>query len=866
MIPTDGFEYSNDGATWQTGNVFTNLSADTTYTFYQRVKASSIALVSQVSQGTSVTFKSAQVTPAAPIISSFTDTVVTLIPVNGCEYSVDGVNWQSGNVFTDLSPATQYTLYQRKAETETCEASDASSTGITTDKSKQLLVPVAPTVQSFTSDSITLMIEAGCEYSQNGRIWQSSNVFGGLSCGTEFTFYQRYKETTSTYAGKSSEVLVAKTDKGTQSKPSAPTLSEKTYNSVTLQTISGYEYSRDGINWQTSAVFTDLSAETNYMFYQRKAETDTHYASEASTYIIVKTAEAPECVVDPSLHSYTNACDSSCDVCGAIRTITHAYAEATCTAPKTCNVCGDTQGEALGHDMGQWETTKEATCMETGGKRRDCSHCDYFETDVISATGHSYNAVVTDPTCIEQGYTTHTCHCGDTYVDTYVGALDHSFTDYKSNNDATCTVDGTETAKCDRCEETHTRTEEGSATGHSHTAIVTAPTCLTEGYTTHTCACGDSYKDAYVDALGHSFTDYKSNNNATCTKDGTKTAKCDRCDKTDTRTDKGSAKGHTEVTDKAVAATCTKAGKTAGKHCSVCGTVTVKQKTVAAKGHSYKTTTTKATASKNGKIVKKCTVCNKVASETTIRYAKSFQLSATSYTYNGKAKTPSVTVKDSAGKTLKKNTDYTVSYASGRKNAGTYKVTITLKGNYTGAKTLTFKIKPLDISKCSIKLSDTSFTYNGKVRKPSVTVKNASGTKLKAGTHYTVTYAKGRKNVGTYKVTVKMKGNYTGTKTLTFKIVPKAASINKLTAKSKAIIVKLNRSLQQSTGYEIQYSTKKNFSGAKTKVIKSYKTSSVTLTGLKAKTTYYIRIRTYKTVDGVKYYSNWCTYKNIKTK
>lgn len=280
--------------------------------------------------------------------------------------------------------------------------------------------------------------------------------------------------------------------------------------------------------------------------------------------------------------------------------------------------------------------------------------------------------------------------------------------------------------------------------------------------------------------------------------------------------------------------------------------------------HSYKITTTKATLTKNGSIVKKCTVCGKVASNTAIKYAKTFKLSTTTYTYNGKVKTPSVTVKDSAGKTLKKNTDYTVSYASGRKNVGTYKVTIKMIGKYSGTKTLTFKINPAKIS--SYKLSTTSYTYNGKVKTPSVTVKNTSGTKLTKNTHYTVTYTPGRKNVGTYKVTIKGKGNYTGTKTLTFKIIPKAASVNTLTAGSKKLTVKLNRSLQQSTGYQIQYSTNKTFKNAKTKTITSYKTSSTTLTGLKAKTTYYIRVRTYKTVGKTKYYSNWSSYKYKKTK
>lgn len=280
--------------------------------------------------------------------------------------------------------------------------------------------------------------------------------------------------------------------------------------------------------------------------------------------------------------------------------------------------------------------------------------------------------------------------------------------------------------------------------------------------------------------------------------------------------------------------------------------------------HAYKTITTKATLSKNGSIVKKCTVCGKVASNTAIKYAKTFKLSTTTYTYNSGVKTPTVTVKDSAGKTLKKNTDYTVTYASGRKNAGTYKVTVKMIGKYSGTKTLTFKINPAKIS--SYKLSATTYTYDGKVKSPSVTVKNASGVNLTKNTHYTVTYVSGRKNVGTYKVTVKGKGNYTGTKTLTFKINPPKTTVSKLTAGKKSITVAITKKSTQVTGYQIQYSTSKTFSKATTKTISSYKTTKYTLKSLSAKKTYYVRVRTYKTVGKTKYYSGWSTYKYVKTK
>ena len=178
---------------------------------------------------------------------------------------------------------------------------------------------------------------------------------------------------------------------------------------------------------------------------------------------------------------------------------------------------------------------------------------------------------------------------------------------------------------------------------------------------------------------------------------------------------------------------------------------------------------------------------------------------------------------------------------------------------YTATKTVT-------IHKANkISLSTTSYTYTGSVKKPTVTVKDAKG-KTIPSKYYTVTYATGRKNVGTYKVTVKMKGNYSGTKTITFKINPPKTALSSLTAGSKKLTVKWAKKTTQVTGYQIQYSTSKSFSSAKTKTITKNSTVSTSLTGLSAKKTYYVRIRTYKTVNGVKIYSAWSTVKSLKTK
>ena len=212
------------------------------------------------------------------------------------------------------------------------------------------------------------------------------------------------------------------------------------------------------------------------------------------------------------------------------------------------------------------------------------------------------------------------CDVTDTVADPD-SALGHSFTNYVSDGNATCTEDGTKTAKCDRCEVTDTVTDTGSTLGHSYstewsqgeethwhecgncgdrkdeaphdygdgdvcvecgyershvhrlTLVIAAdPTCTEAGHTAYyTCSgCAEWFADAsgavvitdkttvVIDALGHSFTNYVSDGNATCTEDGTKTAKCDRCDVTDTVTDTGSAMGHADVD--------------ADEHCDVCGT------------------------------------------------------------------------------------------------------------------------------------------------------------------------------------------------------------------------------------------------------------------------------------------------------
>ena len=573
----------------------------------------------------------------------------------------------------------------------------------------------------------------------------------------------------------------------------------------------------------------------------------------------------------------------TCTKCGAtvtetIAKLSHSYTTTvvapTCTADgytlHKCSVCGtsykDNTTKATGHSYGNSVVTKQPTCTSEGTKAKTCTKCNATVTETIPKTSHKYADTVVAPTCTTNGYTLHKCSvCGTSYKDNTTKATGHSYGNSVVTKQPTCTSEGTAIKTCTKCNATVTETI--AKTSHKYADTVVAPTCTTDGYTLHKCSvCGTSYKDNTTKATGHRYGNSVVTKQPTCTAEGTAIKTCTKCNAT--VTEKLPAKGHTAVTDKGYPATCTTAGKTDGSHCSVCNTVIKVQTVINATGHKSSGWIVDKAASigVKGSKHKECTVCKKVLETAEIPALSrisiskaSVTLSTSTYAYDGKAKKPGVTVKLN-GKTLKNGTDYTVSYSNNTK-VGTATVKITGKGNYTGSVSKTFKIKN-NFKKATVSgISTKAFT--GKNITQSITVKY-NGKTLKNGTDYTVSYSN-NKSIGTATVKIAGKGSYTGTITKTFKINPAKQEIQKLTSKSKAFFVDWAQK-GSATGYEIQYATNSKFTSAKKVTITNKKTDKTTISKLSGKKKYYVRVRSYTTVKGTKYYGAWSASKSVTTK
>lgn len=322
------------------------------------------------------------------------------------------------------------------------------------------------------------------------------------------------------------------------------------------------------------------------------------------------------------------------------------------------------------------------------------------------------------------------------------------------------------------------------------------------------------------------------------------------------------------------AATCTEGGSRK-KTCEFCGEVLTEE--IPAAGHKWNkeyTVDVKPTYTEEGTESIHCSACG-ISKEGTSRAVaklpKPVKLLTISgivdKTYNKAAQTQKIVVKDGS-KTLKVNTDYVVAYKN-NVNAGTASVTITGKGNYTGSVTKTFTIK-----KAANKITANNIvrTYSSKAQSFALGVKIASGTpKYTASSKSVTVSAAGRatvkaKSIGklTITITAPENKNYSKTtKKITITVNPTKTAIAGVSSPAAGRMKVAWKKNAVGTGYQIQYATSAKFAGAKSVLVTKNTIINKTFTGLAKGKKYYVRLRTYKTVGSVKYYSGWSAVKTV---
>lgn len=408
----------------------------------------------------------------------------------------------------------------------------------------------------------------------------------------------------------------------------------------------------------------------------------------------------------------------------------HMSTESTSLTPATCTEAGERtfvcdhcnksfteELPATGHKLTSKEH-KDATCIEKGCDIQVCSNCkEEFRTELeTDPTAHQYDdGTVIEPTCSRDGYTVYTCQlCKNTKHEDYKPRTEHAYEDTVVKS--TCQMQGYTIHQCKNCDYSYTDTWT-EPLEHDYEATVKAPTCTERGYTYYSCKnCGYSYRDNYVGASGHKYTkkvveptcvsrgytenicdvcgneyvsDYKSATGhtykrtvkePTCTEEGYTLLTCKNCDY-ETKSDRRRAKGH-NYEETITESTCTTKGFITYT-CTDCGDSHKGKETDLAPHKWDKGTVTKqATHLLNGTIEYKCADCDAEYTEEIPMLGQTALSNCTvtlSYyktAYDGKEKTPKVTVKNSNG--IVSEDDYTVTYANNI-NAGNAKVIVAAK-------------------------------------------------------------------------------------------------------------------------------------------------------------------------------------------
>ena len=519
------------------------------------------------------------------------------------------------------------------------------------------------------------------------------------------------------------------------------------------------------------------------------------------------------------------------------------------------------EGSALGHLLTQWNVT-DASCTESGSEERHCTRCDYKQTQIIPAKGHTFGEwkITKNVGCVTDGEQTRECTvCGSKETKVIAATGVHVYGGWKVTKAPTCTTAGVKERTCTGCNAKETMTLQ--ATGHKYTTSTVKPTYSAKGYTLYKCSlCGKSYKSNYTNML------------VLPSVSGLKATS--RTDKSITLGWNRNANATGYVIEYYNGAKWVKKS-TVTKNTTVKYTVsslkpgTVNKFRIRAykatnySAYSYITVNTLPSAVSGFKTV------SKTSSTSTLRWNKNTSADGyiiERYIVNRWIQTQKVVGSGNVSTTIKSLT----AGSTNKLRIRAYK-TINKKTEYSSYTYLNVKTKPAQMTglKAKSKTNNTvTLQWNKNATADSVFIEKYDGSKwvnvkkLSAGfTTYTVCkLSSGR----TYRFRVRAyrAGEYSGYTYLNVNTRPYTTTGMKSKSVTKnSIVLQWNKNTS-ADGYSIE-----KYDGKKWVQVKRYtsnKSTTYTIKGLKARTTYKFRMRAYKTIGKVNEYSAY-TYCNVTT-
>ena len=575
---------------------------------------------------------------------------------------------------------------------------------------------------------------------------------------------------------------------------------------------------------------------------------------------------------------------------------------------------------AKGHS---YKITSEANPCTGGKVTYTCSKCGDSYTEDVAAQGHKYVDTVVAPTCTTGGYTLHTCSvCKKSYKDNETQPTGHKY--ITNTVEATCETDGYTEKKCSNCDYyTKTIIPKKGHTPSSEWTVIKQTTCAEAGEQVRYCTtCGNVAEKQEIAKLAHTPADeWIITKQPTCAEPGEQVRYCTICGNvaekqeitklphtpSDWIIDKEAAPGiagsmHTECT------VCHERLETAAIPALARIDISEADATLSTSIYEYD-----GGYMKPGVVVKLNDTLLVAGKDYTVSYINNKKVGTATVIVNG-----IVQYTGSVSKTFTINpasqniqkletryggffvdwaqkgsaTGYEIQYATNYDftNAETKRLTankpdtVTISGLYRGHNYFV-RVRSYTIVKgstyygewspiknvvtasknmSSVSISNISTkSFTGKAIAQSAKLKYKRST-LKNGRDYTVSYSS-NKNVGTATIKFTGKGAYGGVVTKTFKINPAKQNIQKLKSKSRSFFIDWAQK-GSATGYEIQYATNSKFSGAKKVTVTNNKTDKKTISKLSGKKKYYVRVRSYTTVKGKKYYGAWSSTKSVTTK